>query len=109
MNDDKKENNNEFEILRKINSNPKISQRILASKLGISLGKLNYCLKALRDKGFIKIKNFSNNPNKLDYAYLLTPKGVRYKTKMAYFFLKQKMKQYEDLKKELEKNYEKNK
>tara|TARA_Y100000816_G_C26107904_1_gene589550 strand:- start:2531 stop:2842 length:312 start_codon:yes stop_codon:yes gene_type:complete len=100
MNNNK--NNNEFDILRKINSNPKISQRNLASKLGISLGKLNYCIKSLKLKGLIKIKNFSRNPNKLEYAYLLTPRGVKYKSKMAYFFLKQKMKEYEDLKREIE-------
>ena len=100
MNNNK--NNNEFDILRKINSNPKISQRNLASKLGISLGKLNYCIKSLKLKGLIKIKNFSRNPNKLEYAYLLTPRGVKYKSNMAYFFLKQKMKEYEDLKREIE-------
>ena len=100
MNNNK--NNNEFDILRKINSNPKISQRNLASKFGISLGKLNYCIKSLKLKGLIKIKNFSRNPNKLEYAYLLTPRGVKYKSKMAYFFLKQKMKEYEDLKREIE-------
>jgi len=99
MNENK--NDSEFQILRKINSNPKISQRNLATKLGMSLGKLNYCIKALRQKGFIKINNFSNNSNKINYVYLLTPRGIKYKSKMAYFFLKQKMKEYEELKKEV--------
>ena len=103
MNDDRKENNNEFEILRKINSNPKISQRILASKLGISLGKLNYCLKALKQKGLIKLSNFKKNKNKMNYVYILTPKGVSHKTKLTIKFMKQKLKEYEDLQKEASK------
>ena len=94
----------DFEILRKLNSNPKISQRNLANTLGFSLGKLNYCLKALKDKGLIKIKNFSKNPNKLYYSYLLTPKGISHKSKMAFYFMKQKIQEYEDLKKEIEKD-----
>ena len=93
---------NEFEVLRRIENNSKSSQRDLAEKLGFSLGKLNYCLKALRKKGLIKIKNFSKNKNKLNYAYFLTPKGILHKTKMGYFFMKQKISEYEELKKELE-------
>ena len=91
----------EFKILRKINSDPKKSQRNLANELGFSLGKLNYCLKALKKKGWIKINNFSKKKNKFDYIYLLTPRGISYKSKMAYFFMKQKMKEYEELKKEI--------
>ena len=82
-------------------SNPKTKQRDLAIQLGFSLGKLNYCIKALKKKGLIKIKNFKKNENKLNYVYLLTPKGISHKTKMAFFFMKQKIKEYEELKKEV--------
>tara|TARA_B100000902_G_C27150023_1_gene833235 strand:- start:740 stop:1039 length:300 start_codon:yes stop_codon:yes gene_type:complete len=91
-----------FKVLRKIQQNPSSSQRELAEDIGFSLGKLNYCLKALRDKGLIKIKNFKNNPNKLNYVYILTPKGMSEKTKLTLNFMKKKMKEYDDLKKELE-------
>ena len=66
----------DYELLKKIHSNSKISQRNLAKALGFSLGKLNYCLKALKKKGLIKIQNFKKNENKLEYSYLLTPKGL---------------------------------
>jgi EPS-associated MarR family transcriptional regulator len=91
-----------FKVLRKIQQNPRSSQRELAEDIGFSLGKLNYCLKALRDKGLIKIENFKNNPNKLNYVYILTPKGMSEKTKLTLNFMKKKMKEYDDLKKELE-------
>jgi EPS-associated MarR family transcriptional regulator len=91
-----------FKVLRKIQQNPSSSQRELAEDIGFSLGKLNYCLKALKDKGLIKIKNFKNNPNKLNYVYILTPKGMSEKTKLTLNFMKKKMKEYDDLKKELE-------
>ena len=91
-----------FEVLRKIKSNPNSSQRELASKLGFSLGKLNYCLKALKEKGLIKIKNFQKNPNKFVYAYILTPEGVSEKTKLTLNFMKRKMKEYDELKAESE-------
>lgn len=93
----------EFELLRKIQKNPNYSQRELAYELGVSLGKLNYCLNALKDKGLIKIKNFTKNPNKLNYVYVLTPKGFSEKAKLTLNFMKRKMQEYEDLKKELEK------
>tara|TARA_Y100000591_G_scaffold309271_1_gene310437 strand:- start:146 stop:463 length:318 start_codon:yes stop_codon:yes gene_type:complete len=100
----KKENNNdEFELLRKIGGSPNSSQRDLAGQLGFSLGKLNYCLKALKKKGLVKIKNFKKNPNKSYYIYLLTPKGISHKSKMAYYFMKQKAKEFEELKKEVNK------
>lgn len=96
-------NQNEFELLRKIDSKKfENSQRILAKEMGMSLGKLNYCIKALKVKGLIKIKNFKNNKNKMLYAYLLTPKGITYKTKMVYYFMKQKLNEYEELKREIE-------
>ena len=75
-------NQDQFNVLRKINKNPKSTQRQLAEELGFSLGKLNYCLKALKDKGLIKINNFQNNPNKFGYVYILTPKGISEKTKI---------------------------
>jgi len=90
-----------FEILRKISKTPEQTQRELASTLGFSLGKLNYCLKALKNKGLVKIKNFTKNPNKLNYIYVLTPKGISEKTKLTLNFMKRKIKEYDDLKKEL--------
>tara|TARA_B100001057_G_C22767420_1_gene918209 strand:+ start:266 stop:568 length:303 start_codon:yes stop_codon:yes gene_type:complete len=96
------ENQDHFEILRKIKSKPNSSQRELAGELGFSLGKLNYCLKALKDKGLIKIENFSKNPNKIGYIYILTPKGISTKTQLTLNFMKRKMKEFDELKKELE-------
>jgi EPS-associated MarR family transcriptional regulator len=90
-----------FEILRKINNSQKITQRELASDLNFSLGKLNYCLKALQKKGYVKISNFKKNPNKIKYMYLLTPKGIAQKTKLTILFMKKKIKEYDELKKEL--------
>ena len=92
-----------FEILRKIQKKPNSSQRELAKELDFSLGKLNYCLKALQSKGFVKIKNFSKNPNKLNYFYILTPKGITEKTKLTVNFMRRKMQEYDELKKELKK------
>ena len=92
-----------FEVLRKIKSNPNSSQRKMASELGFSLGKLNYCLRALKNKGLIKIKNFNKNKNKLNYIYVLTPKGIAAKTKLTLNFMKRKMAEYDELKSEIEK------
>lgn len=88
-------------LLRKIKDRPKYSQRELAEELGFSLGKLNYCLKSLKTKGFVKINNFKNNPNKLNYIYILTPKGIAAKTKLTLNFMRRKIKEYEELKREL--------
>lgn len=90
-----------FKVLRKINNKPNSSQRELADELGFSLGKLNYCLKALKEKGLIKIKNFNKNPNKLSYVYVLTPQGISEKAKLTINFMKLKMKEYDELKKEI--------
>ena len=90
-----------FDILRILKNNPKYTQRQIAKKLNISLGKLNYCLKALKSKGLIKFKNFKKNPKKLNYFYLLTPKGIALKTKLTINFMKRKLKEYEELKKEM--------
>ena len=97
------DNQDHFNVLRKINSKPKSTQRELAEVLGFSLGKLNYCLKALKNKGLIKIKNFEKNPNKLNYIYVLTPRGISEKTKVTMNFMKRKMKEYDELKKEINK------
>ena len=92
----------QLEILRKIQKKPKSSQRELAKDLGFSLGKLNYCLKELKKKGLIKIRNFKKNPKKLNYIYILTPEGISEKTKLTISFMKRKMKEYDELKKEIE-------
>ena len=93
-----------LKILREIEKNPNISQRELAANVNFSLGKLNYCLSALKIKGLIKMKNFQNNKKKIRYIYILTPKGLAKKTSMAINFLKRKMKEYDEIKKEIE-NY----
>ena len=94
-----------FEVLRKIDKNSKISQRQLAEDLGFSLGKLNYCLKALQNKGLVKIKNFGKKKNKIRYIqYVLTPKGISERTKLTINFMKRKIQEYDELKSELEKN-----
>ena len=97
-----KNSQDEFELLRKLNLKTKRSQRELAKDLGFSLGKLNYCIKALKEKGLIKIKNFEKNKNKLNYIYILTPKGLAEKTSLTINFMKRKMKEYDELKNELE-------
>ena len=91
-----------FEVLRKIQKKPETTQRKLAEELGFSLGKLNYCLKALKEKGLIKTRNFKKNPNKINYIYVITPKGLSEKTKLTLNFMKKKMKEYDDLKKEMD-------
>tara|TARA_Y100001970_G_C14110665_1_gene790683 strand:+ start:518 stop:826 length:309 start_codon:yes stop_codon:yes gene_type:complete len=98
-----KNNQDHFDVLRKIQKNPNSSQRKLAEELGFSLGKLNYCLKELKKKGLIKIKNFEKNPNKINYIYLLTPRGISEKARLTLNFMRRKMKEYEELKKEIEK------
>ena len=95
------DNQDHFNVLRKIKSKPKSTQRELAAELGFSLGKLNYCLKALKTKGLIKMENFGRNPNKINYIYVLTPRGIAEKTKLTINFMKRKMKEYDELKKEI--------
>ena len=95
-----------FETLRKVHKYPNSPQRELAEELGFSLGKLNYCLKALKEKGLIKISNFKNNKHKLNYIYILTPKGISQKTKLTLKFMKRKMQEYDDLQEELNKKNE---
>ena len=99
----KKINQDHLNVLRKIQKQPNQSQRNLAQELNFSLGKLNYCLKELKKKGYIKIKNFQKNPKKINYIYILTPKGLSEKTKLTINFMKRKIKEYEELKNELKK------
>jgi len=97
-----KDEQDHFNVLRKIQKKPNSTQRELAEELGFSLGKLNYCLQALQSKGLVKIKNFKKNPNKVNYFYILTPKGISEKTKLTINFMKRKMKEYDELKNELD-------
>ena len=90
-----------FNVMRKIKSKPNSSQRVLAKELGFSLGKLNYCLNALKDKGHVKIQNFKKNPNKLSYRYILTPKGLAKKTELTINFMKRKLQEYDELNSEI--------
>ena len=85
-----------------IERNPKLTQRQIATKLGVSLGSINYCIKALIEKGYVKVSNFSGNPNKLDYAYWLTPSGIAAKAALTGQFLKRKIAEHEALLAEIE-------
>ena len=91
-----------FRLLNALEENPYMTQRDLAKKIGVSLGGVNYCLKALIEIGHIKMNNFEKNPNKLNYLYLLTPSGIKEKTILTKDFLKRKMDEYQNLKKEIE-------
>jgi EPS-associated MarR family transcriptional regulator len=90
-----------YRILKLLEADPELSQRQLARELGVSLGRANFCLQALVERGLLKVGNFRNSRNKRAYLYLLTPKGVEEKSKSTYRFLKRKMAEYEDLKREL--------
>ena len=90
-----------LDLLRKLELNPEYTQRELSREMGVSLGKINYCMKKLTEKGLVKLTNFSHNPNKLGYMYLLTPKGIEEKSKLTFSFLKRKIIEYEILKKEI--------
>lgn len=92
----------QLEVMHLIDKERQASQRLLAQKTGFSLGKVNYCLKALVDIGFIKIQNFNNSFNKLQYAYILTPKGIREKTSITKQFLSKKLEEYDKLKSYIE-------
>ena len=99
-----KDNSDHFEVLRKIKNKPDSTQRQMAEELGFSLGKLNYCLNALVHKGLVKINNFRSKKQKTQYIkYVLTPKGISERTKITINFMKRKMKEYDELKKELKK------
>ena len=89
-------------VLREIERNPEITQRELADELGVSLGKANYCLKALIDKGFVKARNFKNSDHKRAYLYVLTPRGIEEKSRISVSFLQRKMEEFEALRTEIE-------
>jgi len=91
----------QFEVMRQLQCRPEVTQRELAAKLNVSVGGINYCLKSLVAKGFVKIENFSKSPHKLKYAYLLTPKGVAEKSALASRFLKRKMLEYRELERDI--------
>ena len=91
-----------FDILRKVKKKPNTNQRQLAKDLGFSLGKLNYCLNELKLKGLVKIQNFKKNKKKINYIYILTPRGLAQKTKLTINFMKRKIKEYDELKSEIE-------
>ncbi len=91
-----------FRVMRILQENPDLTQRELAEKLGVSVGGLNYCLKALIDKGWVKMQNFQNSKNKFKYVYLLTPQGIAQKVALTSRFLERKMQEYEALKAEIE-------
>ena len=91
-----------YKVIKLIEQDAEISQRGLSKELGISLGKVNYCLKALTDKGWVKVKNFKNSNNKLAYRYIITPEGVKKRAELTSHFLKRKLAEYEQLQKEIE-------
>ncbi len=95
---------NYFDVLRKLQNKPNSTQRELAKDLGFSLGKLNYCIKELNKKGLIKIENFKKNSKKISYIkkYILTPKGIEHRISLTIQFMKRKMKEYDELKSEIQ-------
>lgn len=92
----------QYNLLKTLEDNPSLSQRELAKHLGISLGKVNFCLNALVTKGCLKVNNFRNSENKLAYAYVLTPRGIEERARMTVLFLRYKMQEYDRLKSEIE-------
>jgi EPS-associated MarR family transcriptional regulator len=102
-----KKQTDDLNILRKIDNSKNITQRIMARELGISLGKLNYCIKALKNKGLVKIDNFKNNKDRFNadsknnYFYMLTPQGIAQKTKLTLNFMRRSLKEYDELQSEL--------
>lgn len=88
-------------LLKKLEANPNYTQRELSKEMGVSLGKVNYCLKKLVEKGLVKLSNFSSNPNKVGYIYILTPQGFEEKARLTFEFLKIKLEEYELLKDEI--------
>ena len=92
---------NQFQILKSLERDSRPTQRQLSNDLGVSLGKVNYCLKSLIEKGFIKVNNFRNSNNKIQYSYLLTPKGIEEKAKLTLGFIRIKTQEYDTLKQEI--------
>jgi EPS-associated MarR family transcriptional regulator len=95
------ENEKVLQILREIKKSPEMTQRELSSRLGISLGKVNFLLNALIQRGFVKVENFKTSTSKKAYLYYLTPRGIEEKARTTYFFLKRKMQEYEQLENEI--------
>ena len=93
---------NQFQILKSLEQDSHSTQRQLSNNLGVSLGKVNYCIKSLIEKGFIKVNNFRNNKNKIQYSYLLTPKGIEEKAKLTLDFIRIKTQEYDTLRQEIE-------
>ena len=101
MNKSRKNSQDQLNVMRKIGKNTNLPQRDLAAELGFSLGKINYCLEELKVKGFIKMNNLKKSKNKIKYMYVLTPGGIIAKTKLTINFMKRKMQEYDELKKEI--------
>ena len=99
---DRLENEEALRIFREINRSPEMTQREFSSRLGISLGKVNFLINALIQKGFVKVENFKKSSSKSKYLYCLTPKGIEEKSRMTYLFLKRKMREYEHLELEIQ-------
>lgn len=91
-----------YRLLKHLEAHPDVSQRALAAELGMSLGKLNYCLRAVIEKGWVKAGNFKNSKNKRAYAYYLTPQGIEEKARVTARFLRRKLREYEDMEREIE-------
>jgi EPS-associated MarR family transcriptional regulator len=91
-----------YRLLKLLETKPELSQRQLAEELGVSVGKVNFCLHALLEKGLLKVRNFRDSNNKLAYAYYLTPKGAQAKVRATTQFLKRKMQEYEEIRREIE-------
>ena len=98
---DRLENEEALRIFREINRSPEMTQREFSSRLGISLGKVNFLINALIQKGFVKVENFKKSSSKSKYLYCLTPRGIEEKSRMTYLFLKRKMREYEHLEQEI--------
>ena len=92
-----------LDLLRRLESNPEYTQRELSKEMGVSLGKVNYCMKKLTEKGFLKLTNFSHSSNKMVYTYLLTPQGIEQKARLTTSFLKRKIEEFEMLRDEISK------
>ena len=101
MNQERQATEAYYRVLKALEANPNLSQRQLATELGISVGKANYCIKALINAGWVKARNFQNSNNKLAYAYVLTPRGIRRKAKLTMQFLEQRRREFEALRHEI--------
>jgi EPS-associated MarR family transcriptional regulator len=94
--------NIQFQLLQLLAENPRMSQRDLSRKMGVALGRVNYCLTGLKEKGFIKLENFKGSPSHLRYAYILTPSGFEEKLRLTVRFLKRRLRQYDEIKTQIQ-------